>query len=99
MCPRPAAVTRARAPLVATLGGATVDTALFFSIAFSGAFTWIAPGNDVSWANEVLPMLGFGPLAPLWMSLAVADWAVKLSLALIALIPFKVLTDRALRTA
>ena len=39
-------------------------------------------------------MLGFGPLAPLWASLAVADWAVKLSIALIALIPFRMITRR-----
>lgn len=51
----------------------------------------IEPGNDVAWANEVLPLLGTGPMAPLWVSLAVADWAVKLSLALIALIPFRLI--------
>ncbi len=84
-----------RAPLVSTLVGSTVDTAIFFTIAFSAGLAWIEPANDVAWANEVLPLLGVGPMAPLWVSLAVADWAVKLSLALIALIPFKVLTARA----
>jgi uncharacterized PurR-regulated membrane protein YhhQ (DUF165 family) len=38
--------------------------------------------------------LGAGPLAPLWVSLAVADWSVKLAIALIALIPFRLLTAR-----
>lgn len=80
-----------RAPLASTLVGSTVDTALFFSIAFSGALVWLEPGNDVGWANEVLPLLGVGPLAPLWMSLAVADWAVKLSLAILALVPFRLI--------
>ena len=88
-----------RAPLVSTLIGSTVDTALFFSIAFSATLSWVDPGTDVAWAGEVLPMLGVGPMAPLWVSLAVADWGVKLSLALIALIPFKVLSDRALQRA
>ncbi|THH34816.1 VUT family protein [Aliishimia ponticola] len=83
-----------RAPLASTLIGSTVDTALFFFIAFSQTLIWIEPGNDVSWANETLPLLGAGPAAPLWMSLAVADWMVKLSLALIALIPFKMITTR-----
>lgn len=82
------------APLCSTLIGSTVDTALFFSIAFSGALTFIEPANDVSWANEVLPLLGMGPAAPLWVSLAVADWMVKLSLALIALIPFRLIIGR-----
>ncbi|MHA6264109.1 queuosine precursor transporter [Arenibacterium sp. CAU 1754] len=83
-----------RAPLVSTLIGSTVDTVLFFSIAFSAQMVWLEPGNDVSWANEALPMLGAGPVAPLWMSLAVADWAVKLSLALVALIPFRLIVQR-----
>ncbi|MCV3270105.1 queuosine precursor transporter [Roseobacter sinensis] len=83
-----------RAPLASTLIGSTVDTALFFTIAFSASLTFLEPANDVSWAGEVLPILGLGPAAPLWVSLAVADWMVKLSLALIALIPFRVITAR-----
>ncbi len=83
-----------RAPLASTLIGSTVDTALFFSIAFSASLSFIEPANDVSWAGEVLPILGVGPEAPLWVSLAIADWGVKLSLALIALIPFRVITAR-----
>ncbi|MEM9575546.1 MAG: queuosine precursor transporter [Pseudomonadota bacterium] len=83
-----------RAPLASTLIGSTVDTALFFSIAFSASFVFLEPANDVSWAGEILPLLGVGPEAPLWVSLAVADWGVKLGLALIALIPFRVITAR-----
>lgn len=83
-----------RAPLASTIIGSTVDTALFFTIAFSARLTFLEPGNDVSWAGEVLPVLGVGPVAPLWVSLAVADWGVKLALALIALIPFRALTAR-----
>lgn len=82
-----------RAPLVSTLLGASVDTALFFTIAFSDTLSFLEPGNDVSWAGEVLPLLGFGPQAPLWVSLAVADWGVKLGLALIALIPFRMIVS------
>jgi len=83
-----------RAPLLSTLVGSSIDTVLFFSVAFASAFVWIEPANDVSWANEVLPMLGVGPLAPLWVSLATADWLVKLSLALLALVPFRLLARR-----
>ena len=85
-----------RAPLVSTLVGASIDTALFFSLAFSASLVWLEPANDVSWANEVLPMLGMGPLAPLWVSLAAADWMVKLSLALLALVPFRMAVRRLL---
>ncbi|AXI44821.1 hypothetical protein C1J03_01495 [Sulfitobacter sp. SK012] len=88
-----------RAPLVSTLVGSTLDTVLFFSIAFSGALSFLHPATDVSWASEAIPLLGTGPVAPLWVSLAVADWAVKLSLALIALVPFRIITARMLRTS
>ncbi|MFP7569413.1 queuosine precursor transporter [Marivita sp. S2033] len=83
-----------RAPLASTLVGASLDTALFFSIAFSGTLVFLDPANDVSWAGELTPVLGAGPLMPLWVSLAVADWLVKLSLALIALIPFRLMVLR-----
>jgi len=83
-----------RAPLTSSIVGAAVDTALFFSIAFSGALSFIAPSVDVSWAADVLPILGFGPMAPLWVSLAVADFGVKLALALIALVPFRIFVSR-----
>ena len=83
-----------RAPLASTLVGSTVDTALFFTIAFSGALTFLEPSNDVGWAAEVLPILGAGPMAPLWVSLAIADWSVKLALALLALVPFRLLIER-----
>ncbi|MEM8948709.1 MAG: queuosine precursor transporter [Pseudomonadota bacterium] len=83
-----------RAPVVSTLIGSTIDTALFFTIAFSNWLTVLEPANDVSWANEMLPMLGLGPVAPLWMSLGIADWCVKVAIALIALIPFRLIVAR-----
>ncbi|SDX86462.1 hypothetical protein SAMN05444340_101219 [Citreimonas salinaria] len=83
------------APLASSLVGSSVDTALFFTIAFSGALSAIEPGNDVSWAGELLPLLGVGPIVPLWVSLGVADWMVKLVLALVALVPFRLIVARA----
>jgi queuosine precursor transporter len=80
-----------RAPLASTLIGASLDTAIFFTVAFSAGLAFLEPGNDVSWAGEILPILGLGPAAPLWVSLAVADWLVKLSLAILALIPFRLI--------
>lgn len=85
-----------QAPVFSSIIGSSVDTFLFFSIAFSAQLAFLEPVNDVSWANEVLPLLGMGPEAPLWVSLAVADWGVKMALALIALIPFRIVTRRLL---
>ena len=83
-----------RAPLASTLIGSVVDTTLFFTIAFSGALVFLEPGNDVSWAGEMLPLLGMGPVVPLWVSLGFADWLVKLSLALLALVPFRIIVGK-----
>ena len=83
-----------RAPLVSTLVGSTVDTAIFFTVAFSALLTGLEPANDVSWAGEILPLLGVGPDLPLWVSLAVADWSVKLLLALLALLPFRLIVGK-----
>jgi len=83
-----------RAPLASTLVGSSLDTALFFTIAFSTQLVFLEPANDVSWANEVLPLLGVGPQVPLWVSLALADWMVKLLLALIALVPFRAIVTK-----
>lgn len=85
-----------RAPLVSTLASSSVDTALFFSIAFSATLTVIEPGNDVSWATAATPLVGLGPEAPFWVSLALADWIVKLLLALLALLPFRLAIARAM---
>ncbi len=83
-----------RAPLLSSLVGSAVDTALFFSIAFSAALAWIEPTVDVGWANQAVPLLGAGPAVPLWVSLGAADFLVKIALAMIALVPFRVLVGR-----
>lgn len=76
------------APLASTLIGSAVDTALFFGTAFSAA---LPADANTGWANEAVPLLGLGPAIPLWISLAAADWLVKLGLALLALVPFRII--------
>ena len=85
-----------RAPLASTVVASAVDTALFFTIAFAASVTLFGPRADaaISWAWDAAPFLTFGPAAPLWLSLAVADWLVKLALALVALIPFRLIVAR-----
>lgn len=83
-----------RAPFVSTLIGSAVDTAIFFTVAFSAWLAFVEPGNDVSWANDALPLLGLGPALPLWMSLALADWGVKLGIAVLALVPFRLIVEK-----
>jgi hypothetical protein len=65
-----------RAPLMASLVGSAIDTALFFSLAFAG---------DAQ-MSTLVPTL-FGP-APLWVNLAIWDGVVKVVVALLALAPY-----------
>lgn len=78
-----------RAPFVSSVTGSILDTVIFFSIAFSATLSFIAPQVDVGWANEIVPILGRGAPAPLWVSLALADFGVKFAIAVLALAPFR----------
>ena len=64
------------APLAGSVVGSALDTALFFSLAFAGI-------EDMS-----VPVPVFGLTLPLWQSLAIFDFAVKMLVALLALIPY-----------
>ncbi len=85
------------APLGSTLVSSVVDTVIFFSIAFSAAFNSLGAvaADQVIWAQEAVPFMTAGPMAPLWVSLAVADWGVKIAIALLALVPFRLIVGRA----
>ncbi|MCA0271173.1 MAG: queuosine precursor transporter [Proteobacteria bacterium] len=83
-----------RAPFVSTIASSTLDTLIFFTVAFSAALVFIEPGNDVNWAGAELPLLGAGPMVPLWVSLAIGDWLVKLAMAIVALVPFRVIVGK-----
>jgi uncharacterized integral membrane protein (TIGR00697 family) len=82
-----------RAPLASTIIGSALDTALFFTIAFAQFVPFFSENanGEIFWAWDTMPLLTVGADAPLWVSLALADWGVKLAIALIALIPFRVL--------
>ena len=83
-----------RAPLTSTLLGSTVDSVIFFTIAFAASLTFLEPGNDVSWAAVPGPLLGLGPVVPFWISLAIADWCVKFGIAVFGLLPFRLFVAR-----
>ena len=80
-----------RAPLVSTLIGSTIDSVIFFTIAFAASLTFLEPSSDVSWAAVSGPLLGSGPMVPLWVSLAVADFGVKFGIAVFGLLPFRLI--------
>ena len=82
-----------QAPLISSVIGSTVDTVLFFSIAFAPAFGLIDTGlgmEDGSLGFAV-PFLGVGGQTPLWVSLAAGDLLVKLAVGLVMLLPYGLL--------
>lgn len=83
-----------KAPFLSSLVGSAVDTALFFGIAFAA---FLPHDANTGWANEAVPLLGQGPVLPLWVSLATADWFMKLGLAVVALLPFRLIVREMLR--
>lgn len=76
------------APLTSSIIGSIVDTALFFTIAFAGFLAFPAAWGDVSWAQDATAV------GPFWVALALADWCVKIGIALLALVPFRVITTK-----
>ena len=80
-----------KAPLASTFIGGSVDTALFFTIAFSGALVGLlGADHNTDFFNEtVTTPFGFDALR--WVGTGFVDWCVKLSIALIALLPFRLI--------
>ena len=79
-----------RAPLASSAAASVLDTALFFTIAFSALVPW---GAD-PFAIEAQPLFGVpgAPEAARWVSWAIADFSVKLAVAAFALGPYRAVT-------
>ncbi|AKI03218.1 hypothetical protein IMCC20628_04549 [Hoeflea sp. IMCC20628] len=74
-------------PLVSTVIGSSLDTVIFFSLAFSQAAGIIGPGD--AFASEAAPLLGlFAVEAPRWLSWALGDLGVKMIVGLAMLAPY-----------
>lgn len=76
-----------RAPLISSLLGSALDTAIFFTLAFAAAFAFIEPSDP--FATEHTMLFG-GVLAdtPRWIGWAISDFAVKVAMGLVLLIPY-----------
>lgn len=81
------------APLFSSLIGSAVDTVLFFSLAFAARFAFFDTtlGREDGSLAFGVPFFGFGSEVPLWVSLAAGDFAVKLLIGLVMLIPYAAL--------
>ena len=76
-----------RAPLLGSLFGSFLDTAIFFSFAFAAVFVFLGPNDP--FALESAPILGLmAAEAPRWVSWALGDLAVKIIIGLAMLLPY-----------
>lgn len=83
-------------PLLGSLFGSMIDTAIFFTVAFSPALVGIdtlfgLPDGSLGFPA---PWLGVGPEVPLWTSLATGDFMVKFLAALLLLAPYRILMGK-----
>ena len=77
-----------KAPFISSLIGAVVDTILFFGIAFAPAFAGIDALFGMEDGSLGFPAGIFGIAMPLWASLAIGDFLVKVLVGVVALVPY-----------
>jgi queuosine precursor transporter len=77
-----------RAPLFASIIASVLDTGLFFSLAFTNGLEFIGAGD--AFASEAVMLIAVE--VPRWVGWAMGDLAVKLTLALTLLVPYRVAT-------
>ena len=82
-----------RAPAFASVAGSVIDTLTFFSLAFAPVFFLLGPSDAFS--LEPAPLLGmFATEVPRWISWAMGDFIVKLAIAVLALVPYRIIMQR-----
>ena len=85
-----------RAPLASTLIGSTVDTVIFFTLAFSAVASGVfGTDHNTDFFNEIVAT-PFGQELPRWIGTGAVDWSVKIAIALIALVPFRIIVTKML---
>ncbi|MFD2647535.1 queuosine precursor transporter [Devosia albogilva] len=80
-----------QAPMFSSLVSSALDTLIFFSLAMAPVFAGIDAlfGMEDSSLPFPTPLLGVGFEVPLWVSLGLGDFLVKLLLAVLLLAPYK----------
>jgi queuosine precursor transporter len=77
-----------QAPFVSTLVGSALDTVLFFGLAFSATFAGIDAFFGMEDGSLAFGVPFMGGEAPLWVSLALGDFGVKILIGLAMLAPY-----------
>jgi queuosine precursor transporter len=77
-----------KAPFVSTLIGSAFDTVLFFSLAFAAPFALLDTIFGMEDGSLPFPVPFMGVEVPLWLSLAIGDFAVKIAVGVAMLAPY-----------
>ena len=75
-------------PFISTFIGSAVDTLMFFGLAFAPVFAGIDLAFGYEDGSLGFPASIFGIAMPLWASLAIGDFIVKIFVGLFALLPY-----------
>ncbi|WP_273756260.1 VUT family protein [Bartonella sp. MM73XJBT] len=78
-----------KAPLAAALVGSALDTVVFFALAFSSSFAFIDQMTDYADSSIIESTLWGGVGIPVWFSLAIGDFSIKIIMSLFMLIPYR----------
>lgn len=78
-----------QAPLTAAICGSCLDTVLFFSIAFAPLFGFIDAVTKAGNGSLSGQTQFFGFTVPIWFSLALGDFWIKLAMAFAMLLPYR----------
>ena len=77
-----------KAPLLSSIIASAIDTVLFFQLAFAPAFGGIDTWFGMEDGSLGFPVAMFGHAMPLWLSLAIGDFLVKVLIGFVALLPY-----------
>lgn len=77
-----------KAPFISTVIGSAVDTIIFFGLAFAPMFAGIDGFFGSEDGSLGFPAGIFGIAMPLWASLLLGDFIIKICVGLFALIPY-----------
>lgn len=83
-----------RAPLISTLAGSALDTVIFFSLAFAAGFSMLDTAFGLEDGSLAFAVPFAGMEVPLWVSLAIGDFAVKIIVGVAMLAPYGALLTR-----
>jgi len=77
-----------KAPFVSTMAGSAIDTVMFFGLAFAPVFAGIDNFFGSQDGSLGFPASILGIAMPLWMSLLIGDFFIKVCVGLVALVPY-----------